>query len=85
MSLFRTPFALTCPLDSYEEYQTLLIVGSLERVQTVLSTLPLNSSADQEIHPAFTYPLTVLEKKKNGGEVHVFVEEQEVILIDDVI
>ena len=33
-----------------------------------------------EVPAEFTYPLSLLKEKKTGGDVHVFVDEQEVIL-----
>ena len=79
MSFIRSSFNLSCAPSSYEEYQTLIVIGSIDRIHSVLPSLNLNGQ-NEEVPAAFTYPLTLLEGKKSGGNVHVFVDQQEVIL-----
>jgi probable aminopeptidase NPEPL1 len=79
MSFIRSAFYLKCTPSSYEEYQTIIIVGSVERIEAVLPTLNLLDQTG-ETPTEFIYPLSLLKEKKNGGDVHVFVEQQEIIL-----
>ena len=78
MSFIRSTFNIVNTPTSYEEYQTLIIVGSIERIEAVLPTLNLLDQ-EGEVPTEFTYPLSLLAEKKSGGDVHVFVFDEELI------